>query len=79
MGLGAEVSCDPWALLPVEGHVRGLGTGPEVTGCRGVTGLALTRPLSSDPGPQGGGDPRPRAGHTGPAPGQGGARGSQGP
>lgn len=35
MGLGGEVRCDPQGVLPVEGQVRGLGTGPEATGCRG--------------------------------------------
>ena len=33
----------------MEGQVRGLGMGPEATGCGGVAGLALTWPLSSDP------------------------------
>ena len=59
MGLGTEVGCDPRAVLPVGGPCKGPGTGPEATGCGGVTGLALTWPLPSDPRPQGGGDPVP--------------------
>lgn len=67
-GAEGEVGCDPQAVLPVEGQVRGLGMGPEATGCGGVAELALTWPLSSDPQASGRGDPRPRAMHAGPAP-----------
>lgn len=80
-GAGGEVGCDPQAVLSMEGQVRGLGMGPEATGCGGVAGLALTWPLSSDPRPQGGVTPVPEPCTQAQPPGQGAypAPGSQGP
>lgn len=68
-GAEGEVGCDPQAVLPVEGQVRGLGMGPEATGYGGVAGLALTWPVT--PRPQGGVTPVPEPCTQAQPPGQG--------